>query len=259
MTLILDVRSDKWKAVIKFVELLYESLKDNLVSIIALPDEVMLYDSNVLVVVERLDRDVSLKIAEAALKVNEQFKSTISYMITTKEDGETIEKFKKFVYVLDDWSDYDEAVNKFKEILTRSLGNNLLEILILPKKQFFYDSNVLVVVERLDRDVSLKIAEAALKVNEQFKSTISYMITTKEDGETIEKFKKFVYVLDDWSDYDEAVNKFKEILTRSLGNNLLEILILPKKQFFYDSNVLVVVERLDRDVSLKIAEAALKV
>ncbi|MGB9730158.1 MAG: hypothetical protein ACP5GU_09810 [Thermoprotei archaeon] len=190
MTLILDVRSDKWKAVIKFVELLYESLKDNLVSIIALPDEVMLYDSNVLVVVERLDRDVSLKIAEAALKVNEQFKSTISYMITTKEDGETIEKFKKFVYVLDDWSDYDEAVNKFKEILTRSLGNNLLEILILPKKQFFYDSNVLVVVERLDRDVSLKIAEAALKVNEQFKSTISYMITTKEDGETIEKFKK---------------------------------------------------------------------
>ncbi|MGC8949314.1 MAG: hypothetical protein ACP5OK_08270, partial [Thermoprotei archaeon] len=164
MTLILDVRSDKWKAVIKFVELLYESLKDNLVSIIALPDEVMLYDSNVLVVVERLDRDVSLKIAEAALKVNEQFKSTISYMITTKEDGETIEKFKKFVYVLDDWSDYDEAVNKFKEILTRSLGNNLLEILILPKKQFFYDSNVLVVVERLDRDVSLKIAEAALKV-----------------------------------------------------------------------------------------------
>ncbi len=95
MTLILDVRSDKWKAVIKFVELLYESLKDNLVSIIALPDEVMLYDSNVLVVVERLDRDVSLKIAEAALKVNEQFKSTISYMITTKEDGETIEKFKK--------------------------------------------------------------------------------------------------------------------------------------------------------------------
>jgi hypothetical protein len=42
----------------------------------------------------------------------------------------------------------------------------------------------------LDRDVSLKVAEAALKVNEQFKSTISYMITTKEDGETIEKFKK---------------------------------------------------------------------
>jgi hypothetical protein len=95
MTLILEVRNDKWKAVIKFVELLYEYLKDNLISIIALPYEITLYDSNVLVVVNKLDRDVSLKVAEAALKVNEQFKSIISYMITTKEDGETIEKFTK--------------------------------------------------------------------------------------------------------------------------------------------------------------------
>jgi hypothetical protein len=111
-------------------------------------------------------------------------------MITTKEDGETIEKFKKAVYTLEDWDDYDEAINKFKKILIDQLNHNLIEILTLPKKQFLYDSNVLVVVERLDRDVSLKVAEAALKVNEQFKSTISYMITTKEDGETIEKFKK---------------------------------------------------------------------
>gem|GEM_PF-487637 len=191
MALILDLKSDRWRALNRFIELLYNLLNDNLVSIIALPeDTITIYDSNVLVVVERLDRDVSLKVAEAALKVNEQFKSTISYMITTKEDGETIEKFKKAVYTLEDWDDYDEAINKFKKILIDQLNHNLIEILTLPKKQFLYDSNVLVVVERLDRDVSLKVAEAALKVNEQFKSTISYMITTKEDGETIEKFKK---------------------------------------------------------------------
>jgi hypothetical protein len=191
VALILDLKSDRWRALNRFIELLYNLLNDNLVSIIALPeDTITIYDSNVLVVVERLDRDVSLKVAEAALKVNEQFKSTISYMITTKEDGETIEKFKKAVYTLEDWDDYDEAINKFKKILIDQLNHNLIEILTLPKKQFLYDSNVLVVVERLDRDVSLKVAEAALKVNEQFKSTISYMITTKEDGETIEKFKK---------------------------------------------------------------------
>jgi tetratricopeptide (TPR) repeat protein len=191
VALILDLKSDRWRALNRFIELLYNLLNDNLVSIIALPeDTITIYDSNVLVVVERLDRDVSLKVAEAALKVNEQFKSTISYMITTKEDGETIEKFKKAVYTLEDWDDYDEAIDKFKKILIDQLNHNLIEILTLPKKQFLYDSNVLVVVERLDRDVSLKVAEAALKVNEQFKSTISYMITTKEDGETIEKFKK---------------------------------------------------------------------
>jgi uncharacterized protein YlzI (FlbEa/FlbD family) len=96
VALILDLKSDRWRALNRFIELLYNLLNDNLVSIIALPeDTITIYDSNVLVVVERLDRDVSLKVAEAALKVNEQFKSTISYMITTKEDGETIEKFKK--------------------------------------------------------------------------------------------------------------------------------------------------------------------
>jgi len=191
VALILDLKSDRWRALNKFIEMLYKLLDDNLVSIIALPDDALtIYDSNVLVVVERLDRDVSLKVAEAALKVNEQFKSTISYMITTKEDGETIEKFKKAMYLTEYWNDYEIAVEKFKNILMNQLGDNLIEILTLPKKQFLYDSNVLVVVERLDRDVSLKVAEAALKVNEQFKSTISYMITTKEDGETIEKFKK---------------------------------------------------------------------
>jgi len=46
------------------------------------------------------------------------------------------------------------------------------------------------VVDKLDRDTSLKIAEAALKVNEQYKSIISYIITTKENGETIEKFRE---------------------------------------------------------------------
>jgi hypothetical protein len=191
MALILDLRSDWWRAVTRFAELLYDSLADNLVFIIALPDDLLtFYDSNVLVVVDRLDRDVSLKVADAALRVNEQYKSTISYIVTTREDGETIEKFRRLAYLPEDWSDYDEAIGKFREILTDLLNGNLVEVLHLPRKQFLYDSNVLVVVDRLDRDVSLKVADAALRVNEQYKSTISYIVTTREDGETIEKFRK---------------------------------------------------------------------
>ncbi|WP_232203744.1 hypothetical protein [Caldivirga maquilingensis] len=150
--------------------------------------EPILNDTNTLVVVRSIDDNVKLSAAEAALKVNDKFKNTISYMITTEDDKETI---SKFIHISpEDWSDYEDALREFKQLLKENLGDELTSIIALPKGIFINESNVLVIVNEIKNDVRLKVAKAALEVNDKFKSTISYMIVDKGDHDIISKFRE---------------------------------------------------------------------
>ncbi len=90
--------------------------------------------------------------------------------------------------VLDFRNDWREMLHEFARELRRGLDEGIIEVVASPNPDaYFMDSNVLVVVDRLDRDTSMAVAKAALETNERYRSTISYMIVQKGDP-TIEKF-----------------------------------------------------------------------
>ena len=93
MALVLDLKSDWWKVLRDFAEQIRKNVGEGILKIIASPSPDDLFmDSNVLVVVDKASKDVSMAVAKAALEVNGKYESTISYMIAEKGDP-TIEKF----------------------------------------------------------------------------------------------------------------------------------------------------------------------
>ena len=189
MALVIDPRSDWWISLYEFTRILHSKLGDSLLMVIGSQNgEPILNDTNTLVVVRSINDDIKLSVARAALEVNDKFKNTISYMIITGEDKETIDKF--IHPHPEDWLDYEDALSEFKRLLTENLGSRLISMITLPKGIFISESNVLIVVDKIDDDVRLKVAKAALEVNDKFKSTISYMIVEEGDNDIVLKFRE---------------------------------------------------------------------
>ena len=189
VALIINLRSDWWISIYEFTRILHSELGDSLIMVIGSQNgEPILNDTNTLVIVRGINDNIKLSVAKAALEINDRFKSVISYMITTEEDKETINKF--IHPPLEDWSDYENALSEFKQLLIESLGNRLISMIALPKGVFINESNLLIIVNKIDDDVRLKVAKAALEVNDRFKSTVSYMIVEEGDSDVILKFRE---------------------------------------------------------------------
>ena len=83
--------NDEWnKAVSELFQMLSTSLKERFIMLIALDEESYVYDSNVLVVVDKVDDEVRDKVAEAVIDVNSRHDCTISYYLLSSEEYEKI-------------------------------------------------------------------------------------------------------------------------------------------------------------------------
>ncbi|MGC8569812.1 hypothetical protein [Caldivirga sp.] len=53
------------------------------------------------------------------------------------------------------------------------------------------DTNTLVIVRSINDNVKLRVAKAALDINDKFRSAISYMIVEEGNNDVIPKFREF--------------------------------------------------------------------
>ncbi|QIW24674.1 hypothetical protein EWF20_11385 [Sulfolobus sp. S-194] len=167
--------NNEWSsAILDFFQLLRKCLGDRLKMVIGLDEDSYVYDSNVLVVVDKVDDFVREKVAEAAIEVNDKYDCTISYYITSENDSYTINLFSR---VSDGKNDCEEAFIDFKN----RIKGLVLDVVFAN----VYDSNVLVVVDKVDDFVREKVAEAAIEVNDKYDCAVSYYIMTREEHEKI--------------------------------------------------------------------------
>ena len=139
MALVIDPRSDWWISLYEFTRILHSKLGDSLLMVIGSQNgEPILNDTNTLVVVRSINDDIKLSVARAALEVNDKFKNTISYMIITGEDKETIDKF--IHPHSEDWLDYEDALSEFKRLLTEKSRHMLNSNVSCPKGIFINEN-----------------------------------------------------------------------------------------------------------------------
>jgi len=168
--------NDEWsKAVSELFQLLSTSLRNRFAMLIALDEDSFVYDSNVLVVVDKVDDEVRDKVAKAVIEVNSHHDCTISYYLTSKDDVNTIRVFSSVKEKKKE--DCEDAFKEFKEKV-KSIARDVI-------KAEIYDSNVLVVVDKVNDEVRDRVAEAVIEVNSHHDCTISYYLLSSEEYEKV--------------------------------------------------------------------------
>ena len=168
---ILEMRVDKgWlRLVRRFEEILRERIGDKIVRIIARssPDD-LIYGSNVAVVVEKADADLTKEISRAALDAMEDTGIEGLSPITISE-GDPIEisfmgRYEKRIAGKDDWI---KLVRRFEEILRERIGDRFIRLVARPSPDdLVYESNVAVVVSKADLNTMREVSRAALDAME---------------------------------------------------------------------------------------------
>ncbi|RSN76865.1 hypothetical protein [Candidatus Methanodesulfokora washburnensis] len=168
---ILEMRVEKgWlKLVRRFEEILRERIGDRIVRIIARssPDD-LIYGSNVAVVVEKADADLTKEVSRAALDAMEDTGMEGLSPITISE-GDPIEisfmgRYEKRIAGKDDWI---KLVRRFEEILRERIGDRFIRLVARPSPDdLVYESNVAVVVSKADLNTMREVSRAALDAME---------------------------------------------------------------------------------------------
>ena len=168
---ILEMRVEKgWlKLVRRFEEILRERIGDRIVRIIARssPDD-LIYGSNVAVVVEKADADLTKEVSRAALDAMEDTGMEGLSPITISE-GDPIEisfigRYEKRIAGKDDWI---KLVRRFEEILRERIGGRFIRLVARSSPDdLVYESNVAVVVRKADLSTMREVSRAALDAME---------------------------------------------------------------------------------------------
>jgi len=168
---ILEMRVDKgWlRLVRRFEEILRERIGDRIVRIIARssPDD-LIYGSNVAVVVEKADADLTKEVSRAALDAMEDTGTEGLSPITISE-GDPIEisfmgRYEKRIVGKDDWI---KLVRRFEEILRERIGDRFIRLVARSSPDdLVYESNVAVVVRKADLSTMREVSRAALDAME---------------------------------------------------------------------------------------------
>ena len=182
--------SEPWDmAVSLFAMRLRDRLGEKLRYVIASPSEdLLVYDSNVLVVVNVEDFEVRKDVVEVESEVEKEFswKIGISPLITKENNEALIKNFiNSFYEKLPSNKTWMKAVVKFSKKLRDRLGEKLRYVIASPSEDLLvYDSNVLVVVDAEDFEVRKDVIEIEGEVEKEFswKIGISPLIT-KENNE----------------------------------------------------------------------------
>jgi hypothetical protein len=169
---ILDMRVEKgWlKLIRRFEEILRERIGDRIVRIIARssPDD-LIYGSNVAVVVERTDADLTREVSRAALDAMEEVGIEGLSPITIPE-GDPIEisfmgRYEKRIAGKDEWI---KLIRRFEEILRERIGDRFIRLVARPSPDdLVYESNVAVVVRKADLNTIREVSRAALDAMEE--------------------------------------------------------------------------------------------
>jgi hypothetical protein len=168
---ILEMRVEKgWiKLVRRFEEILRERIGDRIVRIIARssPDD-LIYGSNVAVVVEKADADLTKEVSRAALDAMEDTGMEGLSPITISE-GDPIEisfmgRYERRIVGKDDWI---KLVRRFEEILRERIGDRFIRLVARSSPDdLVYESNVAVVVRKADLSTMREVSRAALDAME---------------------------------------------------------------------------------------------
>jgi len=169
---ILEMRVEKgWlKLIRRFEEILRERIGDRIVRIIARSSpEDLIYGSNVAVVVERADTDLTREVSRAALDAMEEVGMEGLSPITISE-GDPIEisfmgRYEKRIAGKDEWI---KLIRRFEEILRERIGDRFIRLVARPSPDdLVYESNVAVVVRKADLNTIREVSRAALDAMEE--------------------------------------------------------------------------------------------
>ncbi|MDT7891958.1 MAG: hypothetical protein RQ952_04370 [Thermoproteota archaeon] len=172
--------AEEWgRALYEFADRLRNELGNDLIMIIGLGEDDLIYDSNVLVVVRNKKDEIIKRVAKIALEINSKYKCSINFYITNENDKNTIDSFLSYRMSR---KDCEDSLKEFKEKLMKF--PEILEV----KEINGYDSNVLVIVKYKSDDIIRKIAKATLEVNSKYDCSINfYIISENEQGRYFNK------------------------------------------------------------------------
>jgi hypothetical protein len=131
------------------------------------PDD-LIYGSNVAVVVEKADADLTKEVSRAALDAMEDTGMEGLSPITISE-GDPIEisfmgRYERRIVGKDDWI---KLVRRFEEILRERIGDRFIRLVARPSPDdLVYESNVAVVVRKADLSTMREVSRAALDAME---------------------------------------------------------------------------------------------
>jgi len=172
----------KWaSAITEFFERVKEELGDDLLEVVAAPDEeAMVYDSNVLVIVRRNSAEVRHTVVRAETEVERIYGVSISPLIVSKKDVGFINSFIRSQMAADvKIGDWISAVKEFYNKIRKSLGDEVLEVVVAPDEDaMIYESNVLVVIRGNFVRAMRAIAEMEAEVERIYGVSISPLIVS---------------------------------------------------------------------------------
>jgi len=168
-----ELRADEdWMRLIRMFEGIISSrLKNRLVRIIARssPND-LIYESNVVVVVDKADIEVIREVGKAALEAMEKTGVEGLNPITISEGDKVVEdmfrsKVREEIVGADDWM---RLIRMFEGIISSRLKNRLVRIIARSSpNDLIYESNVVVVVDKADIEVIREVGKAALEAMEK--------------------------------------------------------------------------------------------
>jgi predicted secreted protein len=191
--LVADLASLWGKAVVRFLNLLRDSLHDSLLMVISTSAEYpLIYDSNVLVVVEDDCIDVVKRVLRVKREVEREFNDEVSInpLIATRREERIINAFKNLLFEQIPSKDvWRRAIMRFTERLHAE--KLAVQVLALAPNEQLYDSNVLVVVEDDCIDVVKRVLRVKREVEREFNDEVSInpLIATRREERIINAFK----------------------------------------------------------------------
>jgi len=185
----LDLRKEWDRAIYELTSKFITNLKENFISIIALDENYYIYDSNVLIVVKKIDDYIREQIAKIVLGINDKYNCTISYYIAEEKDKDLIELFSK---------SEKEAMNDcraaFEELKEKAKTLPITKMIFLGD-YYIYDSNTLIVVKEINDYIREQIAKIVLGINDKYNCTISYYIVEETNITLINEFEKARHIV----------------------------------------------------------------
>jgi intergrase/recombinase len=182
LPIVLEMRGPEgWTAsIIKFAEGLMLHFGKRLKRVIALPSpDDQVYDSNVLVVIEKPTLDDVKIVMELAVRSGER----LNPLVVDEGDEEAVRIFmSSFQIPKADWN-YEHV--KFAEGLMLHFGKRLKRVIALPSPDDqVYDSNVLVVIEKPTLDDVKIVMELAVRSGER----LNPLVVDEGDEEAVRIF-----------------------------------------------------------------------
>ncbi|MEM4970487.1 MAG: hypothetical protein QXE01_04460 [Sulfolobales archaeon] len=176
--------SSKWdNAVIDFIVELRKILGPTFRGLIAYEEGEEFYESNVLVILSKMDQETMMKIMEIKFAIEDKYRGEITISPYIALEGEEIVTRIKETARRDhvDKRILEKALEEFREEALKIKG--IVDI-IIPGEEF-YESNVLVILSKMDQETMMKIMEIKFAIEDKYRGEITISPYIALEGEEI--------------------------------------------------------------------------